>query len=634
MSELGKKQLSSAIFMLIISLIVFYFGNRLTEQSMLSARLFVWSAMEEGIGNLIPAILANPFYICTDVEAVIGGGAFALVVIMVWLYRLSFVGNYRTGEEAGSARWATLKEVQRFKDEKNEDNNLIFTKNTGLALKKEKFDMEVDRNLNVIVIGGSGSGKTRNYVKPNLMQLNASYFVTDPKGTLIEETGHLFEQEGYKIRSFNTINFEQSMHYNPLKYVKTDADILSFINCLIANTKGEGTAGDPFWENAERLLYTALIALLRDWFPESDYSLSGLLTLLSLAEAREDDENFKSALDLIFLQIEEGRKYKKGESNNTVDYSEKEKERGVVSQAKMSNWVASTLRRKDGVCPGECGGLTAEDDFALDNYKAFKVAAGKTLKSIIISCNVRLKPLAIKEVRNLLKYDEMELDTLGDKDNKTIIYGILSDTDRTFSFLFAIMMWQTIDLLCRKAHNEYGGRLPLPVHLMFDEFANIGRIPDIETTIAVIRSRNIGMSIILQSGVQLETTYDKKAQTIIDCCDTTVFLGGKSPSTNKEIKETVGTATIHKVSFSSSQGQNASSSSNKDSLGRDLIDAAEVGKMSRKKAIVLIAGANPMKDDKFPVENHPRYKYIDPGHKGAAYDEPFNFVEYRKKQKM
>lgn len=651
--ETNRKVIASSLGTLLLSLVLLYLGNRYGAVIEASGQSFL-EYYGEAFSQLFPAVVADPLYFSTAPVPMLCGGAMFLVTWLVWLRYIAFIGNYRAGEESGSARWGTRKEGMQFKDQKNPDNNLLFTQDFGLALKREKFDLELDRNLNVLVIGGSGSGKTRNYVKPNILQLNASYFITDPKGTLLPETGHLFEQNDYDIRAFNTIDFNASLHYNPLHYVKTDADILSFVNCLIANTSGEGTKGDPFWENSERLLYVALIAMLRDWFPESDYSLSGVLTLLSMAEAREEDENFKSALDLMFLQIQDGKKYTQKASGGPAPQSRNaadvERERGIASTAAPSawSWTKSKFRRNsDGVMPGECGGLSDDQDFALSNYNAFKVAAGKTLKSIIISCNVRLKPLAISEVRELLKYDEMELDTLGDQfvtvtdpktgkitvtdkpRKRTVIYGILSDTDRTFSFLFAILMWQTIDQLCRKALTAYGGRLPNFVNFIFDEFANIGTIPDIEQTIAVTRSRNIGISIILQSISQLESRYEKKAQTIVDCCDTTLFLGGKSNSTNEEITKMIGKQTIQQMTYNESTGQSPSATKNTGIVGRDLIDAAEIGKMSRKKALLLIAGTNPLMDRKYPVDKHPRYMYIDPGHKGAVVDKPFDFMRYR-----
>ena len=456
-----------------------------------------------------------------------------------------------------------------------------------------------------------------------------------PKGTLLKDAGFLFTDNGYKVKSFNTINLDESMHYNPLKYVKTDTDILSFVNCYIMNTNGDGKAGDPFWENSEKMLYTSLIALLRDWFPPEDYNLSNLLTLLSMAEARENDENFKSPLDLLFLQIEEGKRYIPSEGGApapSMGVSGLSRSFGTGNATGDSDWSwepTNLKRNSDGVRPADCGGLSPDEDFALMNYKNFKVAAGKTLKSIIISCNVRLAPIATAGVRSLLEYDEMELDTLGDPDAKVAVFGILSDTDKTLSFLFAIMMWQCIDQLCRKALTDYGGKLPTPVHFIFDEFANIGTIPQIEETIAVTRSRNIGITIILQSMSQLESKYDKKAQTIVDCCDSTLFLGGKSNSTNKEIAEMIGKQTINQMTYGESTGQSGSASKNLQIQGRDLIDAAEIGKMSRRKAILLIAGTNPLMDDKFDPHTHKRYCYIvDKRNPKRLHDKPFDFKRY------
>lgn len=483
------------------------------------------------------------------------------------------------------------------------------------------------------------------------MQLNGDYFVTDPKGTLLPETGHLFHEQGYTIKSFNTIQFDKSLHYNPLVYVKTDAELLSFVNCLIANTSGEGTKGDPFWENAERLLYVSLLAFLRDWMPPEDYSLSGLLTLLSMAEAHEDDENYKSPLDLAFEQIETGQKYvrKKGGQSAPGEWQDIkaiEARRGVPASAAAVaaeyEWVPSKFERNyDHVRPAEVKkgsgyGLSNEDDFALDNYKAFKTAAGKTLKSIIISCNVRLKPLSIKEVRSIIKDDQMELEKLGAPDRKTILFAIMDDTDSTFAFLHAIMMWQTINLLCKVAltNEDYkGGKLPRHVQFIFDEFANIGTLPDVKKTIAVIRSRNIGMTIILQSIAQLETRYDKAAQVIVDCCDSTVFLGGKSTVTNKEIAEMIGKQTINQRTWNQSRGQSASTTKNESIQGRDLIDASEIGRMERTQCIVLIAGTYPLMDAKYPLEKHPRYKFIDPSKdrfdaNECAYAKPFDYFSY------
>ena len=518
--EINKKIATSALGTLVIATVFFYLGDRYAE-TLVTYPGQIFDHLSDAFLSMWQTIKDAPFALDMTSNSLLFGGACFLIIWMIWLRYVAFIGNYRSGEESGSARWGTVKEGKKFKDLQTEDNNLLFTKNFGLALHRPKFDPEYDRNLNVLVVGGSGSGKTFNYVTPNICQLNTSYFVTDPKGTLLKDAGYLFTDNGYKLKSFNTINLDESMHYNPLKYVKTDTDILSFVNCFIMNTNPEGkSSGDPFWENAEKMLYTALIALLRDWFPAKDYNMSSLLTLLSLAEARENDENFKSALDLMFLQIEEGKKYKQndGSSPDAAGNAGLSRSFGTKQADNGWSWVPSKFKRNsDGVKPADCGGLSADEDFALMNYKNFKVAAGKTLKSILISCNVRLAPIATDGVRELLTYDEMEIDTLGDPDAKVAIFGILSDTDKPLSFLFAILMWQTIDQLCRKALSDYGGKLPTPVHFIFDEFANIGTIPQIEETIAVTRSRNIGITIILQSMSQLESKYDKKAQTIIDC---------------------------------------------------------------------------------------------------------------------
>lgn len=635
--ETSKKLAVSAIATLILSVIVFYLGNRYTE-TLLSYEGAISQHTSQAFTEMFPLIWNTPFHLDTHAASLLVGLTLCILLWLAWMYYIQNMEVLRVGEENGSARWGTKKEGKQFLDTTSKDNNLLFTKNFGLALSRPTFNQELDRNLNVIVAGGSGSGKTRNYVIPNICQLNANYFITDPKGTLLKDAGFLFTDHGYHVKSFNTINLNESMHYNPLKYVTTDTDILSFVNCYIMNTNGDGKTSDPFWENSEKMLYTALIALLRDWFPKEDYNLSSLLTLLSLAEASENDENFQSPLDLIFLQIEEGKQYINTSPSQSAPLpAPSGLSREFAQQQNASSWAwedSPFVRNTDGVKPAEKGGLSPDDDFALMNYKNFKVAAGKTLKSIIISCNVRLAPIATAGVRELLTKDEMELDTLGDRDTKSVIFGILSDTDKTLSFLFAIMMWQCIDQLCRKALTDYDGRLPTPVHFIFDEFANIGTIPQIEETIAVTRSRNIGITIILQSMAQLESKYDKKAKTIIDCCDTTLFLGGKSNSTNKEISETIGKQTIRQKTYGSSSGQSSSSSKNTQIGGRDLIDAAEIGKMSRKKAILLIAGTNPLMDIKYNPRKHPRYCHIvDKHNPNALHNTRFDFVRYMEEKK-
>ena len=393
--EVSRKMGVSALVTFLLSVLGFYLGDRYGEAIASQPGQF-FDHWGDAFTGMWPLILDRPLHLDLSATSLLVGLGMFCVVWLVWLRFVAFMGNYRAGEESGSARWGTLKEGKAFKDQTNEDNNLIFTQNFGLALHRPKYNPELDRNLNVLVIGGSGSGKTFNYVTPNIMQLNANYFITDPKGTLLKDAGYLFTDNGYEIKSFNTINLDESMHYNPLKYVKTDTDILSFVNCYIMNTNGDGKAGDPFWENAERMLYTALIALLRDWFPPEDYNLSGLLTLLSLAEAREDDENFKSPLDLLFLQIEDGKKYvrKQGAAAPAAASGPTGLTRTLETGSPQSDWswepsrFRKTLKGADGrpkldaqgqpitVEPAKTGGLSPDEDFALMNYKNFKVAAG------------------------------------------------------------------------------------------------------------------------------------------------------------------------------------------------------------------------------------------------------------------
>ena len=357
--EINKKIATSALGTLVIATVFFYLGDRYAE-TLVTYPGQIFDHLSDAFLSMWQTIKDAPFALDMTSNSLLFGGACFLIIWMIWLRYVAFIGNYRSGEESGSARWGTVKEGKKFKDLQTEDNNLLFTKNFGLALHRPKFDPEYDRNLNVLVVGGSGSGKTFNYVTPNICQLNTSYFVTDPKGTLLKDAGYLFTDNGYKLKSFNTINLDESMHYNPLKYVKTDTDILSFVNCFIMNTNPEGkSSGDPFWENAEKMLYTALIALLRDWFPAKDYNMSSLLTLLSLAEARENDENFKSALDLMFLQIEEGKKYKQndGSSPDAAGNAGLSRSFGTKQADNGWSWVPSQFKRNsDGVKPADCGG--------------------------------------------------------------------------------------------------------------------------------------------------------------------------------------------------------------------------------------------------------------------------------------
>ena len=628
--EINKKIATSALGTLVIATVFFYLGDRYAE-TLVTYPGQIFDHLSDAFLSMWQTIKDAPFALDMTSNSLLFGGACFLIIWMIWLRYVAFIGNYRSGEESGSARWGTVKEGKKFKDLQTEDNNLLFTKNFGLALHRPKFDPEYDRNLNVLVVGGSGSGKTFNYVTPNICQLNTSYFVTDPKGTLLKDAGYLFTDNGYKLKSFNTINLDESMHYNPLKYVKTDTDILSFVNCFIMNTNPEGkSSGDPFWENAEKMLYTALIALLRDWFPAKDYNMSSLLTLLSLAEARENDENFKSALDLMFLQIEEGKKYKQndGSSPDAAGNAGLSRSFGTKQADNGWSWVPSKFKRNsDGVKPADCGGLSADEDFALMNYKNFKVAAGKTLKSILISCGARLAPFDIKELRDLMEYDELELDTLGDQ--KTALFVILSDTDSTFNFVAALMYSQLFNLLCDKADDFYGGRLPVHVRLILDEFANIGQIPNFDKLIATIRSREISASIILQSQSQLKTIYKDAADTIVGNCDSTLFLGGKEKSTLKEISELLGKETIDLYNQSENRGSQVSHGLSYQKLGKELMTQDELAVMDGGKCIFMLRGVRPFLSDKYDLTRHPNYRYT----ADADPKNVFDMERYMKKQR-
>jgi type IV secretion system protein VirD4 len=540
-------------------------------------------------------------------------------VWIVWAYSLTHGSGERQGEEHGSAKWGTVHEGRKFMDLDSPDGNIILTEHFGMAMERKDHDRRYERNRNVIVVGGSGSGKTRGYVEPNLMQMNADFFVTDPKGECLPRVGWMLEEGGYDIRSFNTVDFSQSLHYNPVAYVDDEADVLEFVTCLIANTTGDKEhSDDPFWEKAERLLYVALVGYLIKHCPKEDRSLSGLVTLLALAKAKDDDEDYKSPLDLLFEEIETGYwtiAVDDGPDDGYDPWSRTSEKTG-----------AGCVRVKTG------DPVPIESDFSLLHYKMFKDAAGKTMKSILVSCNTRMEPFAIPQVRELVAYDEMRLDQLGDEGGKIAVFAIMSDTSSLYSFLFAIMMWQTMNILCKKALVRYGGSLPRPVHMILDEFANIGKIPDVEKTVAVVRSRNISLSIILQSLSQLKAVYKDNAPTIVDCCDTMLFLGGKSTDTVKQISESVGKETVSTVTWNESRGAQASSTRNWNTLERDLIQGAEVAKLPRDEAIVLITGTDPLKDRKFDITRHPRWDRVYPGHEGCKFETPFDFGAYARER--
>jgi type IV secretion system protein VirD4 len=492
----------------------------------------------------------------------------ALTVKAMVYYKGKNAKKFRQGIEYGSARWGTAKDIAPYKDSKFE-NNIILTQTEWLTMNSRPKNPKYARNKNVLVIGGSGSGKTRYYVKPNLMQMspNTSYVVTDPKGTILIEVGQMMANAGYKIKVLNTINFKKSMHYNPFQYIRSERDILKLVNTIIANTKGEGEkSGEDFWVKAERLYYCALIGYIWYEAPEEECNFSTLLELINASEAREEDESFKNAVDLLFEELE------------------KEK----------------------------------PNHFAVRQYKKYKLAAGKTAKSILISCGARLAPFDINELQEIMSYDEMELDMLGDQ--KTAMFVIISDTDDTFNFVVAIMYTQLFNLLCDKADDEHNGRLPYHVRLLLDEFANIGQIPKFDKLIATIRSREISASIILQSQSQLKSIYKDSAETIIGNCDTTLFLGGKESSTLKEISETLGKETIDLFNTSDTRGQSRSYGLNYQKTGKELMSRDELAVMDGNKCILQLRGVRPFFSSKFDITKHKRYRELADYDKRNAFD--------------
>lgn len=614
---------SSLISATIMSLIAGALGLRFG--ALAHARRDIASGIDYALDHLFDtSIMPDPFTSTAWLCALL---SFSLAW-SIWAIWCANPQPERQGEEHGSARWATKKEVRAFANDKEPDQNFLLMRDVAMACRRERFDLVHDRNLNFLVVGGSGSGKTRYVVKPNLMQLYGDYIIIDPKGTLLAECGHLFADNGYDIACLNTVDFESSDHVNPLRYVKTDAEILSFANAWIKNTNGkkDSSSGDPFWEKAETLLYVSLIALMRDWFPARDFTLPNLSYLLSLAEAQEDNEAYESPLDLLFKQIETGMACEEASESAQSTYDERSRGLRASSGPTTTKEVPSSFVRRDGVCPYQEGGLDPSEDFALSNYKAFKAAAGKTLKSIIISCNVRMKPIEIRELARILAGPigedgeptgecDLALDQLGDPDRKRAIFLVQSDTDKTFSFLLAVLTWQAINVCCNNALLRYGGKLPRLVQFMLDEFANVGTLPDIEQTIAVTRSRNVSLVVILQSIAQLANNYTEEAAKIIQGnCDTQLFLGAADHETNKDVSEMIGQQTIRVRTHNETRGQSGSTTRNYQTQARALIDPAEVGLVPKDKAIVLIKGARPYMGRKYMLEEHPRYACIDPGH--------------------
>ncbi len=474
--------------------------------------------------------------------------------------------KFREGKEYGSARWGNAKDIKPYIDEKY-DNNVLFTSTERLTMNGRPSNPKYARNKNVLVIGGSGSGKTRFFVKPNLMQMHSSYVVTDPKGTIVLECGKMLEDHGYEIKILNTINFKKSMKYNPFAYLKSEKDILKLVQTIIANTKGEGEkAGEDFWVKAEKLYYTALIGYIFYEAPKEEKNFKTLLDMIDASEVREDDETYMNPIDRLFEALE-----KKNPTH-----------------------------------------------FAVKQYKKYKLAAGKTAKSILISCGARLAPFDIEELRELMSEDEMALDTIGDK--KTALFVIISDTDDTFNFVVSIMYSQLFNLLCDKADDVYGGRLPVHVRFLLDEFANIGLIPKFEKLIATIRSREISASIILQSQSQLKAIYKDHADTIIGNCDSTLFLGGKEKTTIKELSETLGKETIDLYNTSETRSNQKSFGLNYQKVGKELMSQDEITVMDGGKCIFQLRGVRPFLSNKFDITKHKNYKLLEDYDKKNLFD--------------
>ena len=554
-------------------IILGYFFNKVSQAFTSAAGTELGDKIMNGMDGLGEVFL-NPLPSFNPIDLLIGVAGGVIVKLVIYVKGKN-AKKYRKGCEYGSARWGNAEDIKPYIDP-DFQNNIILTQTERLTMNSRPKQPKYARNKNVVVIGGSGSGKTRFFVKPNLMQLHSSYVLTDPKGTVLIECGKLLQRAGYRIKVLNTINFKKSMHYNPFVYIRSEKDILKLVNTLIANTKGEGEkSAEDFWVKAERLLYCALVGYIWYEAPAEEMNFITLLELINASEAREDDEEYQSPVDLLFADLEE----------------------------------------RD------------PDHFAVKQYRKYKLAAGKTAKSILISCGARLAPFDIKELRDLMSYDELELDTLGDR--KTALFLIMSDTDSTFNFVIAMLQSQLFNLLCDKADDEYGGRLPVHVRCLLDEFSNIGQIPKFEKLISTIRSREISACIILQAQSQLKAIYKDNADTIIGNCDTTLFLGGKEKSTLKELSETLGKETIDMYNTSETRSNQNSYGTNYQKLGKELMSQDELSVMDGGKCILQLRGVRPFLSDKYDITKHPRYKMLPDYDKRNAFD----MEKYMKRKK-
>jgi type IV secretion system protein VirD4 len=581
-------------------LLFFWLGNYLSACYRLASGFDISSKLIPFFNNLIsfdPLISFN----LIDVSI---GVLTATVIKLILIYKKKNAKKYCEGEEYGDARWGNVKDIKPYINP-NFEQNVILTETERIMMTKPSKP-KYARNRNVLVIGGSGSGKTRFYVKPNIMQMNASYVVTDPKGTVLIETGKMLQRgqpqrdshgkivgyKPYRIKVFNTIDFKKSMHYNPFAYIRPETreqDILRTVEVLIANTTGDKQAGEDFWVKAEKLLYTSYIALIITMCPEEEWNFETLIEFVNASECREDDEDFKNAIDWAFYYLE---KWIEKDWADDEIFDETTQNYAMLKNIEVEEWRASLGR------------------FAVRQFKAYKLAAGKTAKSILISCSTRLAPFAIDSILEITRYDEMELDTIGDE--LTALFIVISDTDTTFNFLVAMLYSQLFNLLCTKADNnpDGSGKLKIPVRCLIDEFANIKKIPDFQHLIATIRSRNIDASIILQTKSQLKSNYKDDADTIEGNCDSKLFLGGSEKTTLKELSEAMGKETIYMFNTSKTRGQNESYGMNYQKIGKDLKSADQLSVMDNGHCILQVRGLRPFYSKKYDIEKHQMYKYL------------------------
>ena len=549
---MSKKKLSKLLALYLPYVVIGLLATNLGE----AWRLAVGKELGDKIVSLmdtLPAAFSNPLPSLHPFDLFIGLCCGAGMRLAVYLKGKN-AKKYRHGMEYGSARWGTPKDIEPFMAPKFEDN-IILTKTERLMMSNRPPDPKNARNKNVLVVGGSGSGKTRFWLKPNLLQCHSSYVVTDPKGSIVVECGNALLKNGYKLKILNTINFKKSMHYNPFAYVHSEKDILKLVTTLMTNTKGEGSGGDPFWEKSERLLLTALIAYLHYEAPVEEQNFATLLEMLNTMQVLEDDEEYQNPVDLLFEEL---------------------------------------AKKKP-------------NSFAGRQYKLYKLAAGKTAKSILISCGARLAPFDIQELRDLTMYDELQLDTLGDK--KTALFLIMSDTDSTFNFLISMVYTQLFNLLCDKADDVYGGKLPIHVRCLIDECANIGQIPNLEKLVATIRSREISACLVLQARSQLKAIYKDNADTIVGNMDSQIFLGGSEPTTLKDLSEMLGKETIDAFNTSDTRGNSPSYGTTFQKMGHDLLSRDELAVLDGGKCILQLRGVRPFLSDKYDLTQHPNYKY-------------------------